>query len=117
MGRGPAGVCQRAAGNLPAMRSMSARCPNGYPASIDANEVIGLDAVEQFVCVSCADPQSCPASNELAEPSYGRTSRGTSYRNETTRHYVTVPEGASPGDHPGGVTGVAPIGDRLRART
>ena len=34
------------------------------------------------------------ASPELAAPRYTRVVKGTSYRNETTRHYVTVPEGA-----------------------
>jgi len=37
---------------------------------------------------------SVTASPALAAPRYTRTSSGTSYRNETTRQYVTVPEGA-----------------------
>ena len=31
----------------------------GEPATLDADEVIGLDAVEQLTALSCADPQPC----------------------------------------------------------
>ena len=53
---------------------------------LDDPKTAGLDAAVMMAIT---------ASNELAGPSFTQEFSGTSYRNETTRHYVTVPEGAT----------------------
>jgi len=52
---------------------------------LDDTRTAGLDASVMMAIT---------ASPALAAPSFSKTATGTAYRNETTRHYVTVPEGA-----------------------